>query len=120
MFWSESVEPAVWQHHVQHTPSYIWSMNELADAFGCEPTEEAVLAYRNEHHGEALSARLLRAARYDTLMLDDGWPPAADAVPREQMAALAGCTAGWIHRLEVRQQQLVVECARSDQFVERY
>jgi hypothetical protein len=120
MFFSESVDPALWQDHVQHTPSYIWSMNALATEFGCEPTEDAVLAYRNAHHGDDLSARLLRAARFDTLMLDDGWPNPTDAVPRDRMAALADCNVGWIHRLEVRQQRLVVECDSFDQFVERY
>jgi uncharacterized protein len=120
MFWSESLEPAVWRDHVQTMPSYLWSMTRLAEEFGCEPTEEAVLAYRNAQPPDEHQGRLLRAAGFDTLMLDDGWPPTLEAEPPERIAALAGCKVGWIQRLEVRQQQIIAEVDTFDQFVEQY
>jgi hypothetical protein len=120
MFWTESVEPQLGRDHVQHTVYYQWSMNQLAEELGVYPDEQAVLEFHNTHHGDGLSARLLRKARYDTLLLDDGVPAPPGGLPRERMAELGRCKTGWIHRLELRQQQLVVECDSFEQFVERY
>ncbi len=120
MFWTEALEPALGRDHVPHMAYYQWSMNQLAEEFGCYPDEQAVLEYHNTHRGDGLSARLLRKSHYDTLLLDDGVPGPERGVPRERMGELGRCGVGWLHRLELRQQQLLPESSRFDDFIERY
>ena len=120
MFWSEGEVDALGRDHVQHTAFYLWSMTQLAEEFGCYPDEQAVLEYHNTHRGDGLSARLLRRGRFDTLMVDDGVPGEPNQLSRERLEQLGTCKVGWIHRLEVRQQQLIPESTSFDDFVERY
>jgi hypothetical protein len=119
-FFSESLESSMWNDHVQHTAYYLWSMNQLAEEFGCEPTEDAVLAYHNEHRGDGLCARLLRKSHYDTLMMDNGVPGPERGMPHPRVAELGAFKIGDILRLEVRQGQLIAESDTFEQFVERY
>src|SRR4051794_30697631 len=120
MYWTEALEPVMGERHVQHTAYYIWSMNQLAEEFGCQPTEEAVLAYHNEHAGDGLSARLLRKSKYEYLLLDDGVPAPARGLPYERIPELGALKPGGIPRLEARQGQLTPECPSFNDFTERY
>jgi hypothetical protein len=118
--WSESPYAQIARDHVQNTVYYRWSMNQLADEFQCEPTEDAVLAFHNEHCGTDLAAQLLQKAHFDALMLDDGWPPRADSLPAPRLSDLAACRIGLVHRLELRQEELLQACGGFDEFEERY
>jgi hypothetical protein len=68
----------------------------LAAHLGCEPTEEAVFGARSA----ADPSTFLRATGTELLLLDDGFPPAEDALSREEMGALAGCDARAVLRIE--------------------
>jgi len=89
----------------------------LAAHLGCEATEEAVFAARSASG----PATFLRATGTELLLLDDGFPPAQDALTRQEMGALAGCEARAVLRIErletVGRVREVVSSARAAGFV---
>jgi predicted TIM-barrel fold metal-dependent hydrolase len=119
MAWSESPSAEIGRDHIHYSTPYLWSMNQLAEAFGCEPTEEAVLQYHNDHWAQ-LGGRLLKEVGYTALVIDDGYPPPGEALSLEQMSALSGCPVAHIQRLESLQERLIGEARSFDDFLERY
>jgi predicted TIM-barrel fold metal-dependent hydrolase len=96
---SESLDPRQWAH-AANTLTYRRAMREIAAELGCEPTEEAVLAARRAADPRAYAGPLLAATATDWLLLDDGFPPTADALAPEAMAELAGARAARVMRIE--------------------
>lgn len=63
--------------HARQTLCYRRSVRAMALLLGCETTEAAIIAQRTRLGLEALTALCCRAAKLDTLFLDDGWLPEA-------------------------------------------
>jgi uncharacterized protein len=80
--------------------TYRRALRELADLFGCEPTEEAVYAYRIEKEPTDYASELLRATGTEMLLVDDGFPPPGIGVEWLELGELAGCDARPILRIE--------------------
>ena len=74
-FFTESSDPGMRSTHVATTLFYRRLIREMAAFFECEPTEEAVLAARQQHDDQSLISTFLRAANFDVLFIDKGYPP---------------------------------------------
>jgi hypothetical protein len=114
---SESADPRQWPH-VATAVTYRRAIRELAAFLGCEATEEAVLAARLAADFDEYAARLLRATNTAALYLDDGFP--ADGTTLDELAAIAGCEARPVMRIEaigIDGAREAVATARDDGFV---
>src|SRR5919106_3477092 len=67
-FFTESGERAMHERHVPDSVFYRWAIKELATAFACAPTADAVLAARAKTPLDTLSGRLLRDANVLALL----------------------------------------------------
>lgn len=96
---SESADPRQWRH-VATTVTYQRAIELLAAELGCNPSEEAVFQYRRGADPEQYASDLLTAAGAEALLLDEGYPPADEALSTAEMGRLAGCPARPLLRLE--------------------
>src|SRR6266702_1154865 len=71
---TESFDPAMQSTHVATTLFYRRLIGEMAAFFECERTEEAVQAARQQHAEQLLISQFLRAANFDVLFVDKGYP----------------------------------------------
>jgi hypothetical protein len=108
------------EEHLPYTVYYLWLLRQAAMLYGCERTEEAVIAARNRLESEALAEKLWRAANFDTLIVDIGFPVGPAYQTPERMGQLAHCRAAKLFRLETLMQRLILEYADFDALVERY
>lgn len=115
---TESSDPEIAERHVPHMPFYQRLIHELAAFFACAPNEAAVLAHRAAESDDALLGRLLRAANIEALLIDQGHPPPDLIRADAAVAALAGCRAAPILRLEVLMQRLIATHATLDGVIE--
>lgn len=106
---TESSDTGMARDHVSTTAFYRRLIRALADFFGCDPDEEAVLAARNEREPKRLTGELLRAANVETLLLDTGYPPPEDVLPLDKLAELGGCRTEPMLRLEILMERLLAE-----------
>lgn len=104
---TESYGPETRGEHVASSVFYRRLLRELAAFWRCDPTEEAVLAARNRQSGDELIRTLLRAAKVDTLLIDQGYPPRDLLLPDADVAALGGCHTAPMLRLEPLMQELI-------------
>lgn len=70
---SEALDPETVSRFVPDVLAYRRSLRDLAELFGVEPNEEALLGVRRELGLEALTRRCLDAANIEALYLDDGF-----------------------------------------------
>ena len=96
---SESPDPRQWPH-VASGITYRRALRELAELFGCEPTEDAVYAYRLSQEPDQYASALLRATGTELLFVDDGFPPPGTGIEWQELGELAGCEARPILRIE--------------------
>lgn len=104
---TESADPELPARHVTTTLFYSRLIRALAGFLDCEATEAAVLEARSKRDERELIAALLRDARIDTLLVDQGFPPPERVRPDAEIAALAGLRALPMLRLETLMQELI-------------
>jgi uncharacterized protein len=108
---TESSDERMRSEHVATTLFYRRLVREMAAVFDCAPDDEAVLAARAAWAPEDLIGTLLRAANIDALLVDQGYPPRDQLRPDAEVAALAGCRAMPMLRVELLMQRLIGEHA---------
>jgi hypothetical protein len=96
---SESADPRQWPH-VATTVTYQRAIELLASELGCDAGEQAVFERRQNTDPSRYASDLLGAAGAEALLLDEGYPPAAEAVSTAEMGRLAGCSVRPLLRLE--------------------
>jgi uncharacterized protein len=96
---SESPDPRQWPH-VASAITYRRALRELAELFGCEPTEDAVYAHRVSQDVREYASVLLRATGTEVLLVDDGFPPPGVGIEWQELGELAACEARPILRIE--------------------
>jgi uncharacterized protein len=96
---SESPDPRQWRH-VATGVTYRRAIRTLAAFLDVEPTEDAVYRHRLESDPAEYAARLLRATRTETLLVDDGYPPSGEGTAWDELGELAGCDARPLLRIE--------------------
>ena len=106
---TESADPGMPREHVGSTAFYRRLIRTLAEFFGCEPEEEAVLTVRAQRDPPELTAELLRAANIETLLIDTGYPPPEEVLPGAELAQLGDCRTEPMVRLETLMECLLVE-----------
>jgi predicted TIM-barrel fold metal-dependent hydrolase len=106
---TESAEPGMPREHVASTAFYRRLTRALAEFFGCEPEEKAVLRRRVERDAKELTSMLLRAANIEILLLDTGYPPPEEVLPSTELGELGGCRVEPMLRLETLMERLMAE-----------
>ena len=106
---TESKDTGMARDHVASTAFYRRLIRTLAAFLDCEPDEEAVFAARTTRDGRELTGALLRAANFDTLLLDTGFPPPEEVLPVPELGDLGGCRAEPMLRLEILMESLLAE-----------
>ena len=112
---TESADPGMPCEHVASTAFYRRLIRTLAEFFGCEPEEEAVLTVRAQRDPPELTAELLRAANIETLLIDTGYPPPEEVLPGAELAQLGDCRTEPMVRLETLMERLLAEHASLDE-----
>ncbi len=108
-FFTESSDPVMRSTHVATTLFYRRLIREMAAFFECEPTEEAVLAARQQHDDQSLISTFLRAANFDVLFIDKGYPPPEMLLSDVTVSDLANCRVAPMLRVELLLQRLIAE-----------
>ena len=106
---TESSDPGMQSTHVATTLFYLRLIREMATFFECEPTEEAVLAMRKKHDDQLLISKYLRAANFDVLFTDKGYPPPEMLLSDATVSDLANCRVAPILRVELLMQRWITE-----------
>jgi hypothetical protein len=106
---TESKDTGMARDHVASTAFYRRLIRTLATFLDCEPEEEAVFAARTTRDGRELAGALLRAANFDTLLLDTGFPPPEEVLPVPELGDLGGCRAEPMLRLEILMESLLAD-----------
>ena len=96
---SESTDPRQWPH-VATGITYRRAIRELAELFGVEPSEEAVLAHRLATEPREYARRLLAETNTELLLLDDGFPPTDVGTSWDELAGWVGVQARPVLRIE--------------------
>lgn len=106
--------------HVANTVYYLWLLRQLATFYGCENDEAAIIAARNRLTSDALIERLFRAANFDALVLDPGYPPRFECYTPERVGEVAQVRAAKMLRLETLMQDLILVYDDFDTVIDRY
>jgi hypothetical protein len=95
----ETRDPRQWPH-VATSVTYQQAIPLLAGYLGCEPTERGVLAHRLARDPEEYATGLLLAAGADVVLVDEGYPPTAEALSTAELGRLARCDTRPVLRIE--------------------
>ena len=106
---TESSDPGMRSKHVSTTLFYRRLLREMAAFFDCEPTEDAILTARQQLDEQDLIRRFLRAANFDVLFIDKGYPPLDLLIPDATVSELANCRVAPMLRVELLMQRLIIE-----------
>lgn len=109
-FFAETTDPRMPQH-IRHTVFYRRMLRDMAELFGCEPAEQALLELRAATPPEQYARRLFDAANFRGLLVDVGFR-GHDSYELDELSALAGLPVAPITRLETRMEQLIAAHAR--------
>ena len=106
---TESRDAGMRSKHVATTLFYHRLIREMAMFFGCELTEEAVLAARQQYDEDSLIRKFLQDAHFEVLLLDKGYPPPESTLSDAATSDLAGCRVAPMLRVENLMQRLIAE-----------
>ncbi len=106
---TESSDPGMQSTHVTTTLFYRRLVREMAAFFECEPTEEAVLAARQQLDDQSLISKFLRSANFDVLFIDKGYPSPELLLADAVLCDLANCRVAPMLRVELLMQRLIAE-----------
>ena len=106
---TESSDFGMRSKHVTTTLFYRRLVREMATFFDCEPTEQAILTARQQLGEIDLIRNFLRAANFDILFIDKGYPPQDLLLSDATVSDLANCRVAPILRVELLMQRLITE-----------
>jgi uncharacterized protein len=101
--------PADADHHVPSSVPYLRLVRELAERWGCEPTEEAVVSVRASMTPADAAHDLMGDAGFSALLADDGFPAGA-VMDQDLMARCANTKVRNILRIEPVIERLLLHC----------
>jgi hypothetical protein len=121
-YFTEASDPVFAEQHIANSVPYLWMLRQLAMLFGClsKSNEEEVLKARNKLDADTLIEHLYRAARIDTLILDEAHPQPDTCYTPERMGQLGHCRIARMLRLETLMQDLIVDSSDFDEMLARY
>jgi uncharacterized protein len=106
---TESFDHGMRSKHVTTTLFYRRLVREMATFFDCEPTEEAILTARQKLDAQDLIRSFLRAANFDVLFIDKGYPSQDLLLSDAVVSDLANCRVAPLLRVELLMQRLIAE-----------
>jgi predicted TIM-barrel fold metal-dependent hydrolase len=106
---TESSDPGMRSEHVATTLFYRRLLRAMVAFFGCDSTEEAVLAARRQFDDHDLIGKLLQAAHFEVLFLDKGYPAPELVLSDTELSGLAACRVAPMLRVELVMQRLIAE-----------
>src|SRR5215469_732752 len=106
---TESRDPGMRNSHVTTTLFYRRLLRELASFFDCEPTEEAILTVRSQFNDHDLVRSFLRAANFEVLFIDKGYPSPDQLLSDVTVSELANCRVAPMLRVELVMQDLIAQ-----------
>jgi hypothetical protein len=115
---TESFDHGMRSKHVTTTLFYRRLVQEMATFFDCEPTEEAILTARQRLDEQDLIRSFLRAANFDVLFIDKGYPPQNLLLSDATMSDLAKCRVAPMLRVELLMERLITENATLSAVIE--
>jgi hypothetical protein len=119
-YFTEAGDPSFPEKHLSNTVYYLWLLRQLATFYGCQNSEEEIIAIRNMLDDDTLLERYFRAANIDTLILDPAFPLPHTCYTPERMGQLGHCRTATMLRLETLMQRLIIQYQDFDEVVERY
>jgi hypothetical protein len=105
--------------HVPTTLFYQWTLRELAGLLGVEATPDAVHAARRERGVEWLTREIVGRANFKTWLIDTGYG-ADTTYSLEELRTLTGLRIEEVLRLEPLIEQLILESAGFDGFLDAF
>jgi predicted TIM-barrel fold metal-dependent hydrolase len=115
---TESSDFGMRSKHVTTTLFYRRLLREMATFFDCEPKEEAILTARQQLDEQDLIRRFLRAANFDVMFIDKGYPPQDLLLSDATVSDLANCRVEPMLRVELLMQRLITENATLSAVIE--
>jgi hypothetical protein len=115
---TESSDLGMRSKHVTTTLFFRRLLREMARFFDCEPTEEAILIARQQLDEQDLIRNFLRAANFDVLFIDKGYPPQDLLLSDATVSDLANCRVAPMLRVELLMQRLIAENATLSAVIE--
>ena len=119
-YFTEAPEASIAEHHVPHTIYYLWMLRQLSTLYGCERTEDAIIAAHNGISADTLIEHLLTSANIDTLILDPAFPLPEVCYSPAQISQTGQCKTTSMFRLETLMQRLVVAYSDFDDVVDQF
>jgi predicted TIM-barrel fold metal-dependent hydrolase len=104
---TEARDPAMRSTHVATTLFYRRLLQAMAEFFGCEANEDAILAARQKHDDRSLIRHYLQASNFEVLCLDKGYPSPDSVLSDAEHAELADCRVAPMLRVELLMQDLI-------------
>ena len=115
---TESHDAEIREHQVATTTFYRRLILAMASFFDCEPTEEAVIAARNQFGEERLISTMLKDANLAVLFVDKGYPPEESLLPDATLGYLGNCRVAPMLRVELLMQQLIAKHNSFDEMID--
>lgn len=115
---TESPAPEVPDRDVPQSAAYRRMMVRTATWLGVEPTEDAVLDARRALGAARLTEHLFADARIGAVVVDGGYPALPGAFGAAGLAALTGCGAVGLLRLETTFAAMVAEHSSLDDLID--
>jgi uncharacterized protein len=115
---TESRDPAMSGEMAASSVFYSRMIRRLSEFFDCAPVEEAILEARSRRAPLDLIRELLRAGHIQTLVIDQGYPPADQLISDAAIEKLGACRVAALLRLEIVMQQLIIEHTRLEEVIE--
>ncbi len=103
---TEALDPQLAEHHVPNTVAYQDAIRRIAGELDCEPSESAVLAYRNAADQAGYPRRLMARTATAVMLVDNGFATAESFTLPEQEQAI-GIRQRQIIRLETLAENLI-------------
>jgi hypothetical protein len=117
-YFTEATHLSFAQAHLPNTVYYLWILRQMAAFYGCDFSEDAIIAARNRIPADTLINRLVQAAQIDTLILDVAYPLPETCYEAERIGLAGQCRVAKMLRLETLMQHLVVKCAEFSEVVD--
>ena len=116
---TESYIPEVARDDVPHSLFYQWTLRELAELLGCEPTPDAVHAARRARGLAWLTREIVLRGNFKTWLIDTGYGTDT-TFGLDELRGLAPCRIEEVLRLEPMIERLILGSVDFGAFLDAY
>jgi predicted TIM-barrel fold metal-dependent hydrolase len=102
--------------HVKNTLFFERLISQLAKFFGCEPSFDSVMKQRSIRGSEELTKRLMEAAHFGGIVIDEGYPPPPH-MEADAISEVAACEVATVLRVETMAGRALLKAGSYDDWV---